>query len=131
MLSGFLLNTDPGPPAKVVVVGRRRSSNIYVAWEAPDKPNGPLEGYKVTVTWTGQGVQPPVTSVNYETHSTVNKQLEILGLQPGSQYLITVRARNTQNEEGVTSNPEAVWIRSDGKRLHQTSLAFLLSCNNG
>jgi hypothetical protein len=102
----------PGPPAKVVIVERRQSSNIHVAWEAPDKPQGPLEGYKVTVAWTGRGMQPPATVVNYETHSTVDKQLEIRGLQSGSEYLITVQARNIQNVEGSRSRPETVWIRS-------------------
>lgn len=118
LLIGLLVIAVPSPPAAVVTFRGRPSGSILVYWEAPEYPNGPILGYKVTAAWTGQGMRPPALTVNYETHSTVDKVLTISGLQLGSEYQITVRARNV-GELGVASGPKIVSISDDGKVLRE------------
>lgn len=81
-----------GPP-KSLQLSNRQENSLKIIWEAPQVSNGVIQEYHVSAipmsSYSVSSVALPIEWVFSNTTSTI----DLLGLQPGTQYNVSVKAK--------------------------------------
>lgn len=84
--------TVSGPP-KSLTLSNRQENSLKIVWEAPQVSNGVIQEYHVSAipisSYSVSSVALPIEWVFSNTTSTI----DLLGLQPGTQYNVSVKAK--------------------------------------
>ncbi|CAG7814992.1 unnamed protein product [Allacma fusca] len=98
----------PSPPQQIMLLQRAEDS-LQISWVRPLAPNGHLVGYRITAQPLFTYAQVWKQGNTWEVSDSLQQQQFLIGLLPGSQYNISVRAVNS---EGASSPVSAVlWTK--------------------
>lgn len=81
-----------GPP-KTLSLLRKNENTLKINWEPPEVSNGAISEYHVGATPVSSYSLSTVALPMEWTFQNTTYTIDLLGLQPGTQYNITVRAK--------------------------------------
>lgn len=99
---GFAVATAP----RSLTLLTRNENTLKITWEPPRVQNGMIQEYHVTATPLSSYSLNSVSSPMDWTFANTTLQGELLGLQPGTQYNVSVKAKTM---EGYGTDVSAVY----------------------
>ncbi len=75
-------------------------ASILVTWDLPSYPNGPIGSYRVLYRQSDSVQTPPINSDQYTQTTVEERQFEITGLTPFTNYSIHVQTIGSGRSQG-------------------------------
>ena len=77
------------------------SQTIWVLWDIPINPNGPISYYTLYYRASNTVQQPPISSSGFVNLRVENTDINITGLEPSTNYSVHVQAIGTSEGSGI------------------------------
>ena len=90
---------ESSPPISLKAVASSPES-IYVMWDLPDYPNGPLSEYRIYYQRSNVTIDPPESIANTRLVPFPTRAINITGLEVFTNYYIYVTAIGISNITG-------------------------------